>query len=526
MRAIIRVVAVLMCVGQALADAGLVSQASRTAPSLRLPSVIGDHMVLQRGVAIPVWGWALPGESVSVKLTEHEAQALADDTGRWEVRLPKMQAGGPFEMTVVAADSRLVIADILIGEVWVCSGQSNMEMSVQGSQGGFEEVPKAQYPRMRLFTVEARVAAEPQEDCSGQWSLCSPETAANFSGVSYYFGREIHREVGVPVGLVLSALGGTPAEAWTSERTLRSTNDFRTILDAWDTMMTDYPAKKRAYDKQLRQWQKEAAKARAAGRPIPWEPNTPVGDPKHSYRAAGLYNGMIAPLVPYAIRGAIWYQGECNTGRAFRYRALFPAMITDWRQAWGQGPFPFYFVQLPNFMETQSEPGPSDWAELREAQLMTLSLENTGMAVTIDLGEADDIHPMNKIDVGLRLSRVALANTYAQAIPYSGPLYRAMRIQGERIIIEFDHADGGLAARGGSELKGFAIAGDDQIFHWAHADIEGDTVVVCSDKVPGPVAVRYAWANNPDCNLHSGAGLPASPFRTDDWPGVTRGKHY
>ena len=526
MRAICKGVVVFVCAGLALVAAGLVSLASQIGPSIRVPSVIGDHMVLQRGVAIPVWGWAESGEAVSVKLAEHQGKAVADDKGRWEVRLPKMQAGGPFEMTIAGEDSELVIADILVGEVWVCSGQSNMEMSVQGSKGGFEEVPKAQYPQMRLFTVAPRVAVEPQEDCSGQWVLCSPETAANFSGVSYYFGREIHREVGVPVGLVLTALGGTPAEAWTSEETLRSTNDFRTILEAWDAMMTEYPAKKRVYDQELRQWQKEADKARAEGRPVPWEPNGPVGDPKHSYRAAGLYNGMIAPLIPYAIRGAIWYQGECNTGRAFRYRELFPAMITDWRQAWAQGPFPFYFVQLPNFMEPQSEPGPSDWAELREAQLMTLALENTGMAVTIDLGEADDIHPMNKIDVGLRLSRVALANTYGQALPCSGPMYRSMTIQGDRIIIEFDHTDGGLAARGGSELKGFAVAGDDQVFHWAHAVIEGDTVVVSSDKAPVPVAVRYAWANNPDCNLYNGAGLPASPFRTDDWPGVTRGRHY
>jgi sialate O-acetylesterase len=295
------------------------------------------------------------------------------------------------------------------------------------------------------------------------------------------------------------------------------------MVEHWDQVVRDYPQAKAAYEKALAEWRQAADKAKAEGKPEPTKPAPPQG-PDHPWRAAGLFNAMIAPLVPYAIQGAVWYQGESNAGRAYQYRKLFPTMIEDWRKAWGQGPFSFYFVQLANFTPVLPDPGESDWAELREAQTMTLKLQNAGMAVTIDVGDANDIHPKNKQDVGKRLALNALAKVYGKHVVYSGPMYKSMKAKDGQIAVAFDHTDGGLVAKGGGPLKGFAVAGPDKKFVWADAVIKGNKVVVSSKQVPKPVAVRYAWANNPVCNLFNGAGLPSSPFRTDDWPGVTVGK--
>jgi sialate O-acetylesterase len=293
------------------------------------------------------------------------------------------------------------------------------------------------------------------------------------------------------------------------------------MVQSWDKQVADFPEAQKAYETALEEWQKAAEQAKASGAQEPPKPDAPRG-PDHPWRAAGLYNAMIAPLVPYAIQGAVWYQGESNAGRAYQYRKLFPVMIQDWRNAWGQGPFSFYFVQLANFTEVLPEPDESNWAELREAQTMTLKLKNTGMAVIIDIGEAKDIHPKNKQDVGKRLALNALAKDYGKKVTWSGPLYKSMRIADDKVILRFAHTDGGLAVRGGDALKGFAIAGKDRKFVWADAEIKGNTVVVSSPQVLKPAAVRYAWANNPVCNLVNGTGLPASPFRTDQWPGQTR----
>lgn len=492
-------------------------------PELAVPALFSDHMVLQQGKRIPIWGAARPGETVLVEIGQRKARAVADDAGRWRATLRPLEAGGPYTMTVRSGSNSLAIQDVLVGEVWVCSGQSNMEWPLNLARDSEKEIAGANFPHIRLFTAPKVVAAEPQKSCGGQWAVCSPEIAANFSAVGYFFGRELHHELGVPVGLIDNSWGGTPAEAWTTRETLDADPDFQPILARWEEILAKYPEAKADYEKKLEEWKAAAEKAKEKGEAEPPKPMPPLG-PEHPHRASGLYNGMVAPLTPFALRGVIWYQGESNVGRAYQYRKLFPAMIRDWRQAWGQGNFPFLFVQLANFMERVEEPQPSsEWAELREAQLMTLALENTAMAVTIDIGDAKDIHPRNKQDVGHRLALAALAKTYRKRVTYSGPIYKTMRIRGNEVRLSFDHVDGGLVAQGGP-LKGFTIAGSDRKFVWAEARIEGRKVVVCSDAVPRPVAVRYAWANNPDCNLYNAAGLPASPFRTDDWPAVTQDK--
>jgi sialate O-acetylesterase len=338
--------------------------------------------------------------------------------------------------------------------------------------------------------------------------------------VAYFFGRELHKNLGVPIGLIHTSWGGTPAEAWTRRGVLKADPDFKPILQRYDEAVAKYPQAKQEHERKLEEWKQAVEKAKTEGTRAPGRPGEPLG-PGHPHSPSGLYNAMISPLLPYGIAGAIWYQGESNAGRAYQYRKLLPAMIKNWRDDWGLGDFSFIFVQLANFMAVKPEPGDSSWAELREAQSMTLALPNTGMAVIIDIGEANDIHPKNKQDVGKRLALWALANTYKQALEYSGPVYKSSKTEGNRIILTFDDVGGGLMAAPEPPLKGFAIAGADHKFVWADAAIEGNTVVVSSDTVSEPVAVRYAWADNPVCNLYNKEGLPASPFRTDDWPGVT-----
>jgi sialate O-acetylesterase len=443
----------------------------------------------------------------------------ADQDGKWAFNMNCPEAGGPYEMTLTGKNA-ITIKNIMAGEVWVCSGQSNMQWSVKASANPEQEIAEANYPDIRLFTVERKVAQQPQSDCTGSWTSCSPETVPDFSAVAYFFGRELHKRLDVPIGLIHTSWGGTPAEAWTRRDALEADADFEPILTRYDDAIAKYPQAKEEYEKKLEEWKQAAEKAKAEGEKAPRKPRPPFG-PGNPHSPAGLYNAMIAPLIPYGIQGAIWYQGESNAGRAYQYRKLFPAMIKNWRDDWGQGDFPFLFVQLANFMAIKPEPGESAWAELREAQLMTLSLPNTGMAVIIDIGEAEDIHPKNKQDVGKRLALWALAKTHGKELVYSGPIYKSMKAEGNQVILNFDHVGGGLVAKADEQLKGFAVAGEDRKFVWADARIDGDTVVVSSEDVSEPVAVRYAWADNPVCNLYNKEGLPASPFRTDDWPGVT-----
>lgn len=490
---------------------------------VRLPSVISDNMVLQQGKSVPIWGWADANEAVTVTGSwgSGKWETTADHDGKWMVKIDTGKAGGPYEMTV-SDKNPITIKNILVGEVWVCSGQSNMEFSLRMAKNSGEEIAEANnYPQIRQFLVGRKVTYKPMYNCNGKWQICSSQTAGNFTAVGYFFGRELNKQLNVPVGLIHTSWGGTPAESWMSKEYLENDPNFQPILKRFEETSANITELKAKYREDMQKYDAIVPQLKAEGKPLPPRPEEPIG-PGHAYSPTGLYNGMIVPILPYGIRGAIWYQGESNASRAYQYRTLFPAMIKNWRDAWHQGDFPFLFVQLANYMEPEPQPVESDWAELREAQLMTLSVPNTGMAVTIDIGEKD-IHPKNKQDVGKRLALWALAKTYGKDIVYSGPIYKSMKVDGNNVILTFDNVGSGLMAKGDS-LKGFAIAGADRKFVWADAKIEGDTIVVSSDKVAAPVSVRYAWAINPVCNLYNKEGLPATPFRTDTWPGVSYGK--
>ena len=482
--------------------AGVVGAQPSTRAELKLHPLFGDHMVLQQGIAAPVWGTAEPGEEIAVAIGDQKKSAKAGADGRWMAKLDPLKAGGPLELTVAGKKS-ITLKDVLVGEVWVASGQSNMQWSVKQSASPEPEIAAANYPKLRLFYVPRIPAAEPVRDVNAKWEVCTPETIPNFSAVAYYFGRDLQKAIDVPVGLIHTSWGGTAAELWTSKRVMESHEGLKDYV-------TFYQKRRETHAAQMAKFKEDSEKAKAEGKPAPKAPGNFMD-------ASCLYNGMIAPLIPYGIKGAIWYQGESNAGNAKGYQALFPAMIRNWREDWGQGDFPFLFVQLANYMKRQESPGESNWAELREAQTKTLALPKTGMAVIIDIGAANDIHPKNKQDVGKRLALWAQSQVYGKDIVYSGPLYDAIKVEGDKVRISFKQAGSGLEAKGG-KLTGFAIAGEDRKFVWAEAKVEGKEVVVSCPQVAKPVAVRYAWADNPDCNLYNQEGLPASPFRTDDWP--------
>lgn len=625
-------------------------------------------MVLQRGRPIPVWGWTTPGAKVSVAIGGKMAQGVAGADGRWQATLPAMKAGGPYTLTI-AGPQQAILNNVMLGDVWICSGQSNMQFGVGNLLDPDKVIAQADNPNLRLFTVGMNAQLSPTQDVAGSWLVCNPTnikvgTWNGFSAVAYFFGQALQKRLGVPIGLIHTSWGGTPAEAWTSAQALRAMgtdfdpalaqvaqwnatqqagqDPFELMLDAWyakndrgsspdspwqapalddsgwtaislptqpqtgagsdfahfsgvmwlrhdldlpagaagnaaalhlgpiwgsDTVWvngtqvgaTDNPWAWRNYSVPARvlkaganeiairtlctdgfgvygpadqlslqvagsdliplagDWKSQVGVELADAAPLPLLRNALQNEP------SVLYNGMIAPLIPIAFKGVIWYQGESNAGRSYQYRKLLPAMIEDWRARWGEGDFPFLIVQLPNFGASQPEPSQSGWAELREAQLMTWQhLPKTGMVETIDIGDANDIHPKDKLDVGNRLALAAMAVAYGERnVEYSGPIYKSMTIEGNTIRLTFDHLGGGLVAKGGGKLTGFAIAGADRKWHWADARIEGNQVAVSSPDVPNPVAVRYAWADNPVCNLFGAGGLPASPFRTDDWPGVT-----
>ncbi len=501
-----------------------------------------DNAVLQRGVPLPVCGTADDGETVTVIFQNQKLSTVARN-GQWKVTLQPLEAGGPFEMTI----GSIVLRNILVGDVWVCSGQSNMGFTLSGAHDASEVIPKATHPKIRLYTVPLKTAFEPQTTCDGKWVECVPDTAKSFTAVGYFFGRDIHAATGVPIGLINTSWGGTPAQAWTSLQGLQTApeldgfvNNYKTTVANLDKLQEKYdketlPKWKKEHETALTQWKQAVADAKKAGRPAPPQPKLPrqPRPPNNNPNTPTvLYNAMIHPLLPFPIKGAIWYQGESNAGNPKQYQILFPAMIRDWRRAWGCGDFPFLFVQLANYMKRETEPTQSDggWPGLREAQTMTLKLPHTGMAVTIDLGEADDIHPKNKADVGKRLALAALKIAYNQNIVASGPTYDSMKIEGDKIRVKFLNTGSGLVIGAAPTIRlgqppnkpldhlvGFTIAGADKKFVWANATIDGDSVLVWNNAVKNPIAVRYAWANNPECNLYNKEGLPASPFRTDDW---------
>jgi sialate O-acetylesterase len=421
----------------------------------------------------------------------------------------------------VQGKNRITFVDVCVGEVWICSGQSNMQWPVSRAANPEQEVRRSDDPQLRLFTVPRRGSGDPIDDLRGDWAPAGRDTVPSFSAVGFFFGKEIRTTLRVPVGLIHTSWGGTPAEAWTRLATLEDHESLAPIVERWKKALLDWPAKQQAYAQRIEIWKTRAKAAQAAGQKPPRRPRPPPG-PGHPHRAAGLFNGMIAPLIPFAFRGAIWYQGESNAARAEQYRTLFPVMIRDWRAAWGLGDFPFLFVQLANFRATKPEPSESDWAELREAQAMGLGEPNTGMAVAIDIGEAGDIHPKNKQEVGRRLALVARAVAYRErGVVYSGPRLLGCRFDGARVVADFDQD---LSTIDAEAPRGFAIAGEDRDFHWAAGRIEGRRITLSCPDVPKPVALRHAWAHNPECNLVNAQRLPAAPFRTDRWPGVTAGK--
>ncbi len=619
---------------------------------VKLPHIFSNDMLIQRDQKVNVWGWADKNERVEVVFDKQSKRTKADASGKWSIQLDPVKYGGPHTLTVKGKNNTIILTNILVGDVWLCSGQSNMEWTVANVNNATKEIANANYPSIRSFNVEKNMSMKPLDDLNGKWTVCSPSTVPNYSAVAYFFARKLYEETGIPIGIINSSWGGTGVETWTSAdayktlgdsfkqqyKNIEIGDDFNTFVgqndknkEAYLTALKDDPGLKEqwfgAYTN-LSSWKSlevpglwsntelnavngivwftyefdlhaEAANKKGAlhlgmvdDEDITWINGTKIGETRNystkriydipenilkegknritvrvydtggdggiygnkeelnivvqgkHYPLAGqwkykeavtnaqfnikdispnmyhslLYNAMINPIITFSIKGAIWYQGENNAGAAYDYRTLFPLMINDWRSKWGSE-FPFYWVQLANFMAKDDQPVNSGWAELREAQTMTLLLPRTGQAVIIDIGDADDIHPRNKQDVGLRLAYNALNKDYGlKDVVYSGPTFQSMDIQGDKAVITFDNAPEGLRVHNRyGYVEGFAIAGSDKKFYWAKAYADGNKIIVQSDKVKSPVAVRYGWSNNPDINLYNKAGLPATPFRTDDW---------
>jgi sialate O-acetylesterase len=477
-----------------------------------LPKMLSDHVVLQRERPVHIWGFAAPGEEVTVTLHGQKQATMADALGRWSIFLMPEQAGGPYQLTVQGTNT-ITLSDVLIGDVWFASGQSNMEMPLSGFpnqavvKDSEREIAHADQPQIRLLHVGHKSSEYPLLDQDAYWTTCSPETAANFSAVAYFFGREIEQHEHVPIGLIDSTWGGTPAEAWISLDGLASDASLTPIFGVRAERIenqADLPA-------QLEKESREDAAAKQAGRPAPKHPWHP--DPA-SWAPAGLFNGMVAGEIGFTIKGVIWYQGESNAadGMASMYSKVFPALISNWRAKWGEGAFPFLFVQISSFRSPSEH-----WGLVRDAQRRTLDLVNTGMAVTLDVGDAANIHPPDKQTVGHRLALAARALAYGESTEYSGPLFRQVTSEGTSLRVWFDHAADGLSTKGGS-LRGFEIASEDHRFEAATAQIDGTTVVVTAPAIKAPLFVRYAWADVPDANLYNSSGLPASTFTSENVP--------
>ena len=494
---------------------------------IRLPAIIGDHMVIQQGKPVSIWGWAEPGEEVSIRLSGQEMKARASGDGGWRVIFPALKAdGGPLEILVRGEQGpEVAVRDIQVGEVWVCSGQSNMEWPLSMTASPTPEILRADHPGIRLFLVPKRTSDRPQDDLKAVWTACLPETAAPFSAVAYYFGLELHQKLGIPVGLIESAWGGTAIEPWIPPVGLTSVPETKAI---WDELGLKVEAYRSNLEKALPAWEtwvresRRAIAGKAELPPRPDYPGHPLDDPQ---APTALYNGMIHPLIGLAVRGAIWYQGESNRNDGLAYGKKMEALIRGWREAWGLGEFPFLYVQLAPYdypYDRESTGGDvPDFLRLPliwEAQMNALQIPNTGMAVTTDITDLNDIHPRNKKDVGARLALWARARTYGEtALVPSGPLYKSMSIEEDRIRIFFDYDGGGLIANDSQPLRWFEVAGDDHVFYKAEAAIDGETVVVRSQKVTAPKAVRFGWHQTAVPNLANRQGLPASPFRTDRW---------
>jgi sialate O-acetylesterase len=473
-----------------------------------LHRLFGDNMVLQRDAGVPVWGRAAPGETVTVRIDNLEASATADTGGVWMARLDPHAAGGPFDMTVTGTDT-VRVRNILFGDVWLCGGQSNMEFHTSGVTDAARDMAAAHDPAIRHFFVSHRDLIAPVSELrEGRWDVCSPTAVGNFTAVGYFFARELRRQVDVPIGLINSSVGGTKAEKWIGRHALARIPELQFLLD-------DYAAAQAAFERDLAIYQAEivkdkqrVAEAQAQRKKLP-----PVPKPPKNYPGPGpssLYNGMVAPLMPFAIRGVIWYQGESNADHPDLYRTLFPLLITSWREDWGAD-FPFLFVQLANYEPHDETTG--QWAELRAAQESALAVPGTAMALAIDVGESHDIHPKNKQEVGRRLALAAEAKVYGLPVESSGPVVREVKRDGHAVRVTFDHGDG--LSFTGTALNAFELAGEDGEYRPAQARIAGNAVMVSRPDIRAPLRIRYGWADDPPCNLYNAARLPARPFRAD-----------
>lgn len=494
---------------------------------LRLPSIFSDHMVLQRDQAVKVWGWDAPGTAVIVEFGGAEVSAEAGDDGKWAVELePGPASTKPRTLTVSGTETR-EIRDVLVGDVWICSGQSNMQWSLDRDWYGEVNALAANNPMLRLITVPRVGTQELQDDFEGAWTISNPDAALEFSAVGYYFGSHLQQVLDIPIGLIDNAWGGSAAEAWIRRDALEAEPRFAEMLERVqeEEVYQKSPEAQAEYQAALEQWEVAKAKAEVEGDRVPRRPRSPESWLTGNKRPGNIYAGVLHPIIGYGIKGVIWYQGEANAGRAVQYRELFPFMIKHWRDEWGQGNFPFYWVQLADYKAEAEQPGDSAWAELREAQTMTLRLPKTGQAVIIDSGEAEDIHPRDKYTVASRLLRWALARDYGYKIAYRSPQFLGFGVDDGKATVVLNCFGSRLRTFDTDEVKGFAICGEDRVWHWAEAEISAsDTVVVWSDAVPEPVAVRYAWADNPVANLITDDGLPVTPFRTDKFPLSTAGK--
>ena len=496
-----------------------------------MPSIFSDHMVLQAGVENKVWGWAPADAEVQVEFDGATQSTKAGQDGRWSVKLAPAKAGLGHKLSAQSGGATLSFSDVAVGEVWLCSGQSNMEWGVNISKDADLEKLMAKKPTIRFITVPKVGVQTPQRTFEGGWKECSPDSIGECTAVGYFFGRVLNDTLDTPIGLIDNAWGGSAAEAWIRRDLLENDANYKQLMTRWANQegVEEHKNAMTKYEADSEAWSDAWDAARREGKPLPEHPHSPdAGQLAGNHRPGNLYNGCLHPVMGYGIRGAIWYQGESNAEHAYQYRELFPLMIQTWRNDWSIGNFPFYWVQLADFKQEQPEPSESDWAELREAQTMTMNrVPHSGQAVIIDIGEGDDIHPKNKQDVARRLARWALANEYKIPIAFRSPQYQSMEVQEGKVLLHFNDVGRGLETIDTPQPVGFAVAGDDKKFVWAEAKIVGDkrdTIEVSAAGVAKPVAVRYAWGDNPKNNVHSSEGLPLTPFRTDDWPGVTMGK--
>ena len=492
---------------------------------IKLPAIISDHMVLQQKQTNPIWGWDTPGTKVTVTFAGQTKSAEAAADGKWTVKLDPVPVNAQPQTIKIAGTNTVEIQDVLVGEVWMCSGQSNMGFTLNQDWNGDLEAAASKLPNLRLIKVPQVGTQEAQKDFKGQWKASAAESASTFSAVGFMFGRYLHEILGVPVGLIDNSWGGSAAEAWVRRESLEKDPRFKRLMENTKQRETLLQTEKAKTDHEAAvvKWKIAAEKAKAEGKAVPRPPQSPQQWLAGNARPGNIFNGVMFPTLGYGMKGVVWYQGESNAGRAYEYLDLFPFMIEQWRKEWKQGDFPFYWVQLADYLPEKPTPSDSNWAELREAQTLTMKLPNTGQAVITDLGEAKDIHPKNKHDVAARLVRWALVKDYGFKFPYRSPEFKSLEIAGNKAIVTLDYFGSNLRPFDVAEAVGFAICGEDKIWQWAKGKIlPGDRIEVTSDKVEKPIAVRYAWADNPVCNLFTKDGLPVTPFRTDNFEMITK----